>query len=550
MHWPAQQLAAQAPDWLILNVDAAAVERFSWGEAADLLVIFQTTDVDLLPIMKRRRERGLKTIVEYNDNFYDPPPSSPAFSHWRSSVLHSTYENFMRAADGVMTTSSALVELFAEKTARPCHRIRNNLPFQPQPLETLLSKKSRNFSIAWAGSIGHAADLIAVTPTLRRFLADHESAVLRVMGNEALPEVLQIPKDQFIFQIWGDMNSYFAFLTEAHVGVVPLIKTPYNECRSDVKAIEMVGSGVLPLLPRAEPYTDFTSATGVPTWESFEELMELLVRYSSDTEYRERDLARCLEYVRGERIGAADTARKALYESYLPQSSQQQSIQWPNSNGFMRVKGTPSIGSMIDDRERSIRAKLQRGEIPSAISGIRQFLEDYDGDAGAALRCLKLLHEYRLSEEAIELCFNCKTRYPNDKRFSIVSVEFASDGADLIHRWNVLLDDLASWSALESNTWSTNVVDLYLAAAHSPGLEEIGARLTGIFPESFTLRAHHAKLALARGDADGPQKCRELSNTFSLFTRNQAFFKEYTEGYWSSFAAGHEAIQRGTLGWD
>ena len=78
MRWPAEQVAKQNPDWRILNLPFSAEERYDWGLEADLLVLIQNSDIDFLPVIEMRRKLGRKTLVEYNDNFYEPQPWSPA----------------------------------------------------------------------------------------------------------------------------------------------------------------------------------------------------------------------------------------------------------------------------------------------------------------------------------------------------------------------------------------------------------------------------------------------------------------------------------------
>jgi len=41
------------------------------------------------------------------------------------------------------------------------------------------------------------------------------------------------------------MDEYFKFLQTITIGLAPLIDTPYNRCRSDVKAIEYSAHGAL-----------------------------------------------------------------------------------------------------------------------------------------------------------------------------------------------------------------------------------------------------------------------------------------------------------------
>ncbi len=67
MRWPGMQLAKQNKNLRIINLDSRAKERFEYALEADLLVTYQSNDSELLPIIKKRRLLGKKTLVEYND---------------------------------------------------------------------------------------------------------------------------------------------------------------------------------------------------------------------------------------------------------------------------------------------------------------------------------------------------------------------------------------------------------------------------------------------------------------------------------------------------
>ncbi len=122
MRWPAAELAQQAPGWRVLNLDSRSEDRYRWALEADLFIAYQSSDIDLLPIIRRRRELGKKTLVEYNDNFYAPPAASPVVREWSSPLLWQTYERFMELADGIIVTGPGLEKLFKGRFGKkPVH---------------------------------------------------------------------------------------------------------------------------------------------------------------------------------------------------------------------------------------------------------------------------------------------------------------------------------------------------------------------------------------------------------------------------------------------
>ncbi len=254
MRWPGSILAEQAKNWRIINLDARAKERFQWAEHADLLVIYQSNDVDLFPIIAKRRALGLKTIVEYNDNFYAPPAASPVAKSWRSPLIWQTYERFMNEADALIVTGPGLQELFATKTNTPIHILENQIAQIPDEFNANWPTADNPLLIGWAGSLGHISDFLFFLPTITKFVLNNPGTSLCVMGNNALPSFVKLPATQFSFTPWGTMEQYYDFWKKCHIGIAPLLDTPYNNCRSDIKALEISAHSSLPVLSKLLPY--------------------------------------------------------------------------------------------------------------------------------------------------------------------------------------------------------------------------------------------------------------------------------------------------------
>ena len=115
MIWPGKKLSENYPELEVINVNAYSNERLKLFEEADISILFHPQDSNLIPLMQKRKERNKPTLVEFGDNFYCPPPSSPIFKEWSSPMLWSTYEYFIKEADGIIVPSTQLVNLFRKK---------------------------------------------------------------------------------------------------------------------------------------------------------------------------------------------------------------------------------------------------------------------------------------------------------------------------------------------------------------------------------------------------------------------------------------------------
>ena len=131
--------------------------------SADIVVIHNLGDVEVEPLIERRRRRGLATLVEIAD---DPtavtpgaergPATRDAF-HVGRQLLHASL------ADGVQFSSAGLRDRYHEVNPRTVV-LDNLVAFPPVP-----PARPGGFVIGWAGTRSHAADLAAIALRSPRF---------------------------------------------------------------------------------------------------------------------------------------------------------------------------------------------------------------------------------------------------------------------------------------------------------------------------------------------------------------------------------------------
>ena len=220
-------------------------------DEADVLVLQFVNDWEWLSVCARRRAQGKRTIFEANDYFFDLQPWNPIADGWHDPLVQELYLQLLVAADGVQTSTAQLARHWRGHGARQLAVFANHLadvpPLQPEP--------GRPFTVGWAGSPGHAADWLAIAPTLGRWLEQHPDVHLAVMCGDLLRPFVPLagtPRGRFVS--FGSLADYFAFLETIDVGLAPLLPTEYNRCRSDVKFLEYASRGVVGIYEDLEPY--------------------------------------------------------------------------------------------------------------------------------------------------------------------------------------------------------------------------------------------------------------------------------------------------------
>jgi len=492
MRWPAQQVSGQAPHWRVINLDARAMERFTWGVACDLLVLIMCGDLDLIPIIKKRQALGKKTLVEYNDNFYYPPARSPAAQAWKSPILHQTYQRFMQEADALMVTGPGLYALFRPTLDKPIHILKNHLSLTPEPFDQLWARKAPSLKVGWAGSDGHLSDLLATIPLFLRFLDHFPDQQIHLMSGGLPPEHIPLPPGRWTYTPPGGIHTYYAFLHNLHLGIAPLLDTPYNQCRSDIKAIEMAAHGILPIVQHAQPYLEFLAETGLPSFQNHDELLMLLIHYLDHPAQLRADAQRAHAYVQAHRLAPQRWERHDLYQSLLPAQPSGQA--WPLPPGYHEVTGQIDEIPPSQRLLHQARTHWDQKDIVAALDTVDRALASNPYDPELALLELRFLHQTRAPKLGERLEAHTQI-FPKDPRFYLFGTAIEKDPLTRQARWLTLAERLAPLLGKEF-FFEQIMKILGKDLRTNPLFLPAGERFLAIFPEQAALR-----LALAQAYA-------------------------------------------------
>ncbi len=497
MRWPGQQIANQAPNWRVISLDARAEERFQLGLEADLLIIYQSNDIDLLPLIAARRAQGKKTLAEYNDNFYDPPPASPVYKPWTSPLIWQSYERIMAECDGVVVTGPGLKKLFSKSVSNEIHILENHLPFSPPPYGETWKEIEGQVNLAWAGSLGHIADVVSTLPTIRKLIDEHKNLHFNIMGNEALPGLLGIPEARFSYKNWGSMKDYHEFWQPIHLGFAPLLDTPYNECRSDIKAVEMASHAVLPVLQDALPYKEFIKKTDAPHYKTLEELHEILQRFISSPELIKDATQRCYEYVAEERVGVDRKERLELYAAMC--SAPVTSTEWKIPVGYHELQGKTNAQLRFTAVLREAQALADQKKPADSLQVIRNALSQNPFTPELALAELNTLRAMKSAELFLRLDHYIE-QFPRDWRFMLFRLVVAAPEKKLSY-WEELLRTLSKAPQAAVDFYHADVVKLFVRhLARFAELHAVGLKLLKLLPHSAELRLQMAISSERQGD--------------------------------------------------
>lgn len=208
--------------------------------------------------VKRLRDRGVALIGDVDDLIFDP-----AYAAFRPSVRNQLNTED-KARDEFVAHSKALamldrVQFSTEQLARrylhvrpgaecavipnAAHRSWHVILPDAAPIE-------RNISY-FSGTRTHDRDFSIVAPALKRILNRHKDVSIRVVGpvSSELQDVRVITIDKVPFE------RYWQLVGASYITIAPIEDTPFNQCKSALKAIE---SGMMNVPIVASPIGEYT----------------------------------------------------------------------------------------------------------------------------------------------------------------------------------------------------------------------------------------------------------------------------------------------------
>jgi tetratricopeptide (TPR) repeat protein len=123
------------------------------------------------------------------------------------------------------------------------------------------------------------------------------------MTHELARPFFNLPPERYHFTPFGSLSDYLRFLQSVDVGIVPLLHTDYNRCRSDVKFLEYASQGVVGIYADLEPYRASVvhGQTGL-LYRRPADLIENLERLRNNASARNHLRQHGYEYVRNHRM--------------------------------------------------------------------------------------------------------------------------------------------------------------------------------------------------------------------------------------------------------
>ena len=219
-------------------------------------IVIQRVNPFSTKIAKKAKQHGIKLIYETDDDFLDMNSSNPSFNYIQGNLAN--IKKLVSAADEIVVSTSELKRRFDNlNLSSNVTIIRNYYLDNVLPLKEFSYNGNQYVKIGYFGTMTHNNDLELIHNVILR-LKD----IFSKKGIQVDLEVIGASIDENVD--WFDVKTmsmatfmkWIAARANWDIGIIPLVNTEFNKCKSELKYIEFTALGVPIVASDVDAYKD------------------------------------------------------------------------------------------------------------------------------------------------------------------------------------------------------------------------------------------------------------------------------------------------------
>ncbi len=226
------------------GADAGIAKDLEDFERADILIFQRQHKRRAIAEILRWQERGKKVIIDFDDNFLHLNQGSTSRAVYTPEIL-ADLKQLIGRADAVTVATEPLAQVYGELNPK-IHIIPNCLP---EKVFKLGRRATDKLIVGWQGGDSHYEDIKSIRSALAAVVKDNTELVLAGYDPGLFKNAVFRPWVRF-----GPSLPHYGLFDDFAVGICPLTKSSFNDCKSDLKWLEYSSLGIPSVVSAAPPY--------------------------------------------------------------------------------------------------------------------------------------------------------------------------------------------------------------------------------------------------------------------------------------------------------
>lgn len=250
-------------------------------------------------VAKMAKKRNKPLWVDYDDFLFDVPFSNPAYKVYSSDKVKKNIAEMIVMADLVTVSTDKLADVLRRSNGELLNK--NTVVINNGFNETNFSQKWRGAHesnlITWRGSNTHEEDLLEVCGEISEISHNHTDWTFNFIGCRPSFLLQMMRSQNTIFTEALNIDEYFDYIWTVRpaIHIVPLKKSVFNLCKSNIAWIEATYAGAVTIAPEWHEW----KRPGVITYENPEDIGKAIKQaIQMPLEDRKKFNAMSWEYIR------------------------------------------------------------------------------------------------------------------------------------------------------------------------------------------------------------------------------------------------------------
>jgi len=211
-------------------------------EQADVIILQQTISQEKISMARAyTRETGKLLVAELDDAF-DINPDNPFAKEHDNLQASRWLEVLCGVADIITTTTPHLAKVIEAKLAE--HEVVKPIIVLPNCLDMerwdlpILKNYSNEIRLIWAGSSTHRDDMAFISPVIHKLCNQYKNLKFIYAGDVKLQKLFSDINSEYIDGVPVEVWPAKLHSLRGDLAVAPLLDTPFNRCKSNLKYLE------------------------------------------------------------------------------------------------------------------------------------------------------------------------------------------------------------------------------------------------------------------------------------------------------------------------
>ncbi len=213
------------------------------------VIVIQRVNPYSTPIIKKAKQHGIKLVYEADDDFLDINPFNPSFNYIHGNLVN--IKKLVGAADKIVVSTPELKKRFDKlNLASDVEIIRNYYLDNVLPLKPFSYTGDSYVKIGYFGTMTHNNDLELIHNVILRLKDIFSKKAIQVdfeVIGASIDENIDwfgVKKLPYYPMSMATFMKWIANEAKWDIGIIPLVNTEFNKCKSELKYIEFTALGV------------------------------------------------------------------------------------------------------------------------------------------------------------------------------------------------------------------------------------------------------------------------------------------------------------------